>query len=51
MQTRKDPEMVAHLEELKVRVVLKPFNIDDLLATLADAVEKRHAAIASKAAR
>ena len=51
VQTLKDPEMAAHLEVLKVRVVLKPFNIDDLLATLEDAVEERHAGIASKAAR
>ncbi|HET6343528.1 MAG TPA: response regulator [Myxococcota bacterium] len=51
VQTLKDPEMAARLEELKVRVVLKPFNIDDLLATLEDAVNERHAGIAREAAR
>lgn len=41
VQTLKNPELAAQLEDLRVRVVPKPFDIDDLLATLEEAVAER----------
>ena len=35
-QTVNDPEMAAQLDRLGVRVILKPFNIDELLNVLRD---------------
>lgn len=37
VQTIKDPDMAAQLERLRVRVVLKPFNLDDLLTAVQEA--------------
>jgi CheY-like chemotaxis protein len=34
--TIKDPEMAQQLDQLGVRVILKPFNIDELLTVLAE---------------
>lgn len=36
VQTVKNPDMAAQLDRLRVRVVLKPFDIEDLLAALRD---------------
>ncbi|MBA3450109.1 MAG: hypothetical protein H0T18_02720 [Chloroflexia bacterium] len=36
VQTIKDPDMVEQLDRLGVRVVLKPFNIEELLTVLKD---------------
>ena len=35
-RTVNDPEMAAQLDRLGIRVVLKPFNIDELLTVLAE---------------
>lgn len=37
VRTVKDPDIAARLDQLGVRVVLKPFHIDALLAVLAEA--------------
>src|SRR5215213_6487981 len=36
IETVKDPAMAANLDRLGVRVVLKPFNVDDLLTAIAE---------------
>ena len=36
MQTVHDPEMAEQLDRLGVRVVLKPFDIEELLAALSE---------------
>ncbi len=38
VRTVREPEMAAQLERLGVRVVLKPFDIGDLLAVLEEAI-------------
>jgi len=38
VQTIRDPEMAAQLKRLGVRVVLKPFLIEDLLSAITDAL-------------
>lgn len=43
VRTVKEPEMAVRLEQLGVRVVLKPFNIDELLAVLAEVLAARTA--------
>ena len=50
VQTLRNPNMAAHLEELAVRLVLKPFNIDDLLAALDEAVAERQPGAAREVA-
>jgi CheY-like chemotaxis protein len=35
-RTVNDPEMAAQLDRLGIRVVLKPFNIEDLLTALSE---------------
>jgi hypothetical protein len=35
-ETVKDPEMAEHLNRLGVRVLLKPFNLDDLTTAIAE---------------
>src|SRR5918998_3027963 len=41
VRTVNDPEMAAQLDRQGIRVVLKPFNIDDLLRVLGEAVTPR----------
>jgi CheY-like chemotaxis protein len=36
VRTINDPEMAEHLDRLGIRVVLKPFNIEELLTVLAE---------------
>jgi CheY-like chemotaxis protein len=36
IETIKDPDMAENLNRLGVRVILKPFNLDDLLGAIAD---------------
>ena len=43
VHTVKEPDMASQLEHLGVRVVLKPFDIDELLATLDEALADRRA--------
>lgn len=51
VHTIKEPEMAGQLERLGVRVVLKPFDIDELLATLEEALAERRAHAARQPAR
>jgi CheY-like chemotaxis protein len=41
VRTVRHPEMAAHLERLGVRVVLKPFRLDQLLGALTEALANR----------
>jgi two-component system, OmpR family, response regulator VicR len=44
-RTVNDPEMAEHLDRLGIRVVLKPFNVEELLSVLAETLTA-HALIA-----
>ncbi len=41
VQTIRDPDMAAQLERLRVRIVLKPFNLDDLLTAVTETLSAR----------
>ena len=51
VQTIKDPDMAVQLERLRVRVVLKPFNLDDLLTAVSETLSARRQFMTMRFAR